>query len=103
MRIYAYMETPVNISNFKCRINVYHDTINGVYTLYLSSHKGGPIISDADLDVAKTKFDEAMKLILAVDDLLFFNDAVMSNDAQKKIMAKKIFVKKNYQPEFVNV
>ena len=50
---------------------VFKDTENNVFTLY-TLEKGGPIISDASLDIAKEKFNNALKLAKAIKKFLIY-------------------------------
>ena len=50
---------------------VFNDKENNLFTIY-TIEKGGPIISDPDLDTAKQKFSNAIKLAASVRNLLYF-------------------------------
>jgi len=49
----------------------YKDIENKVYTVY-TLEKGGPIVSDISIKLAKVKFENALKLAEAVKKLLNF-------------------------------
>ena len=63
--------------------------VEGIYTIYLE-HAGGPIISDSNLDTAKTKFDKALKLSYAVRNLKYYVEAVKSSDDKMKDLVESL-------------
>ena len=54
---------------------IIEDKKEGLYTVSLDG-KGGPIISAPSLEEARSKFEEALKLSCAVQNLLAFQKAV---------------------------
>ena len=54
-------------------MEIFKDTENNVFTLY-TLEKGGPIVSDASLDIAKEKFKNAMKLAIAIKNYFLYRD-----------------------------
>jgi hypothetical protein len=71
----------VMIEKVKITAVVIEDTKEGTFTVS-SESKGGPIVSDDSFEKACSKFEKALKLSCAIQNLLTFQEAV--KDAKKE-------------------
>lgn len=62
---------------------IYKDEENDVFTVF-SLEKGGPIVSDNSIELAKTKFEDALRLASAVRNLLFFEGSRKSESEKAR-------------------
>lgn len=71
------------LRNITIHAVIYNDIENGVFTIS-SLEKGAPIISASTIEEAKVKFESALKLSAAVENLLYFKGATKSTSATAK-------------------
>ncbi|MCB9224150.1 MAG: hypothetical protein H6582_08250 [Crocinitomicaceae bacterium] len=61
----------------------FKDSENDVYTISMLD-KGGPVVSAKTLDEAKAKFEESIKLAMAIRNLTYFRGANKSKTAKTR-------------------
>jgi hypothetical protein len=71
----------------------FHDVENNLYTIY-TLEKGGPIISDVSLDIAKEKFENALKLSSAVRNLLYYEGSIKASSAKARTLYSHTLLEK---------
>lgn len=82
----------IEVKDVTYKAVVIHDKENGLYTVSLAETKGGPIISATSEPEAKDKFEKALALSCALQNLKTYKNAVLKADLDYVKKASKTTV-----------
>lgn len=73
---------------------------NGGFVAYCNE-PGGPVVSANTKEAVERKFENALNLAFAIDNLNFFNELVRGSSAEKADKSKKLITLPKFDIEYI--